>query len=111
MPLTGIPFAINIMIGVAIWSGELSIAIKVILTVFLTLKFATYFYSVLMTDSNLVCNIGLCVCGLLNLGGITYSAVQEIWAATVLFVILLALLLIWRMLLLIDFLRKGGKGK
>lgn len=109
MPLTVIPFVINIMIGIAIWSAELSIAIKVVLTVFLTLKFATYFYSVLMTDSNLVRNIGLCVCGLLNLGGIIYSTVQEMWTATVLFIMLLALLIIWRMFLLIDFLRKGGK--
>lgn len=50
MPLTVIPLAINIMIGGAIWISELSITLKVIITVLLVAKFATYFYSALMAD-------------------------------------------------------------
>lgn len=109
MPLTVIPLAINIMIGAVIWISELSITLKVIITVLLMAKFATYFYSALMADSDLVRNIGLIVCGLLNLGGIIYTAIQGIWTATIPFATLLVLLVAWRVLPMIDFSRKDGK--
>lgn len=109
MPLTVIPLAINIMIGGAIWISELSTAMKVIITALLVVKFFTYFYSALMADSDLVRNVGLIVCGLLNLGGIIYTAIQGIWTATIPFATLLVLLIVWRVLPTIDFSRKGGK--
>lgn len=109
MPLTVIPLVINIMIGGAIWISELSILTKVIITVLLVVKFLTYFYSVLMADTDLVHNVGLIVCGLLNLGGIVFTAIQEIWTATIPFATLLVLLIVWRVLPAIDFSRKDGK--
>lgn len=109
MPLTVIPLAINIMIGGVIWISELSTVMKVIITVILVAKFFTYFYSALMADSDLVRNVGLIVCGLLNLGGIIYTAIQGIWTATIPFATLLVLLIVWRVLPAIDFSRKGGK--
>jgi len=109
MPLTVIPLAINIMIGGAIWISELSITLKVIITILLVAKFATYFFSALMADSDLVRNVGLIVCGLLNLGGIIYTAIQGIWTATIPFATLLVLLVVWRVLPTIDFSRKDGK--
>lgn len=111
MPLTVIPLVINIMIGGAIWIRELSILTKVIITVLLVVKFLTYFYSVLMADSDLVCNVGLIVCGLLNLGGIVFTAIQGIWTATIPFATLLVILIVWRVMPTIDFSRKGGKEK
>ena len=111
MPLTTIPLAINIMIGGAIWISELPTTMKVIITVLLVVKFFTYFYSVLMADSDLVRNVGLIVCGLLNLGGIIYTAIQGIWTATIPFATLLVILIVWRMLPTMDFSRKGGKEK
>ena len=111
MPLTVIPLVINIMIGGAIWISELSILTKVIITMLLVVKFLTYFYSVLMADSDLVCNVGLIVCGLLNLGGIVFTAIQEIWTATIPFATLLVILKHWRVMPTIDFFRKGGKEK
>ncbi len=109
MPLTVIPMAINIMIGGAIWISELSTATKVIITVLLVAKFFIYFYSALMADSDLVRNVGLIICGLLNLGGIIYTAIQGIWTATIPFATLLVLLVVWRVLPTIDFSRKDGK--
>lgn len=111
MPLTVIPLVINIMIGGAIWISELSILTKVIITVLLVVKFLTYFYSVLMADSDLVRNVGLIVCGLLNLGGIVFTAIQEIWTVTIPFATLLVILIVWRVMPTIDFSRKGGKEK
>ena len=111
MPLTVIPLAVNIMIGSAIWISELSTTIKVIITILLVAKFFVYFYSALMEDSDLVCNVGLIVCGLLNLGGVVYTAIQGIWTATILFAALLVLLMIWRVLPTIGFSRKDGKEK
>lgn len=111
MPLTVIPLVINIMIGGAIWISELSILTKVIITVLLVVKFLTYFYSVLMADSDLVRNVGLIVCGLLNLGGIVFTAIQEIWTATIPFATLLVILIVWRVMPTIDLFRKGGKEK
>ena len=111
MPLTVIPLVINIMIGGAIWISELSILTKVIITVLLVVKFLTYFYSVLMADSDLVRNVGLIVCGLLNLGGIIFTAIQGIWTATIPFATLLVILIVWRVMPTIDFSRKGGKEK
>lgn len=111
MPLTTIPLAINIIIGGAIWISELPTTMKVIITVLLVVKFFTYFYSVLMAVSDLVRNVGLIVCGLLNLGGIIYTAIQGIWTATILFATLLVILIVWRVLPSIDFSRKGGKEK
>lgn len=109
MPLTVIPLAINIMIGGAIWISELSTVMKMIITVILVAKFFTYFYSALMADSNLVRNVGLIVCGLLNLGGIIYTAIQGIWTATIPFATLLVLLIVWHVLPARDFSRKDGK--
>ena len=111
MPLTTIPLAINIIFGGAIWISELPTTMKVIITVLLVVKFFTYFYSVLMADSDLVRNVGLTVCGLLNLGGIVYTAIQGIWTATIPFATLLVILIVWRVLPAIDFSRKGGKKK
>ena len=111
MPLTVIPLVINIMIGGAIWISELSILTKVIITMLLVVKFLTYFYSVLMADSDLVRNVGLIVCGLLNLGGIIFTAIQGIWTATIPFATLLVILIVWRVMPTIDFSRKGGKEK
>ena len=111
MPLTVIPLVINIMIGGAIWISELSILTKVIITMLLVVKFLTYFYSVLMADSDLVRNVGLIVCGLLNLGGIVFTAIQVIWTATIPFATLLVILIVWRVMPTIDFFRKGGKEK
>lgn len=111
MPLTTIPLAINIIIGGAIWISEIPTTMKVIITVLLVVKFFTYFYSVLMADSDLVRNVGLIVCGLLNLGGIIYTAIQGIWTATIPFATLLVILIVWRVLPAIDFSRKGGKEK
>lgn len=111
MPLTVIPLVINIMIGGAIWISELSILTKVIITMLLVVKFLTYFYSVLMADSDIVRNVGLIVCGLLNLGGIVFTAIQEIWTATIPFATLLVILIVWRVMPTIDFFRKGGKEK
>lgn len=109
MPLTTIPLAFNILTGGAIWMSELPVTIKVIITVLLIAKFGIYFYSALMTDSDIVRNIGLIICGLLNLGGVIYTAIQEIWTATIPFAILLILLIVWRVLPTLDFSRKGGK--
>lgn len=111
MPLTTISLAINIMIGGAIWISELSIPTKVIITVLLIVKFFIYFYSVIMANSDLFRNVGLIVCGFLNLGGIIYTAIQKIWVATIPFVALLVILIVWRVLPVIDFSRKGGKEK
>lgn len=109
MPLTVIPLAFNFVIGGAIWISELSTTIKVITTILLIAQFAIYFYSALVTDSNLVRNVGLSVCGILNLGGAIYMAIQGIWTATIPFATLLVLLIVWRVLPMIDFSRKGGK--
>ena len=109
MPLTVIPLAINIMIGGAVWGSGLPTAAKVVITVLLVAKFFIYFYSALMADSDLVRNVGLIVCGLLNLGGVIYTAVQGIWTATIPFATLLVLLIVWRVFPTINFSRKGGK--
>lgn len=109
MPLTIIPLVFNIMTGGAIWMSELSVTIKVIITILLVAKFITYFYSALMADSDLVRNVGLIICGILNLAGVIYTAIQGIWTATVPFATLLILLIVWRVLPMVDFSRKGGK--
>lgn len=109
MPLTIIPLAFNILNGGAIWMSELPVTIKVIITVLIVVKFSIYFYSALMADSDIVRNIGLIICGLLNLGGVIYTAIQGIWTATIPFATLLVLLIVWRVLPMLDFSKKGGK--
>lgn len=109
MPLTIIPLALNILTGGAIWMSELPVTIKIIITVLIVVKFSIYFYSALMADSDIVCNIGLIICGLLNLVGVIYTAIQGIWTATIPFATLLVLLIVWRVLPTLDFSKKGGK--
>lgn len=111
MPLTVIPLAFNFVIGGAIWVSDLPTIVKVIMTILLVAKFFTYFYSAFMADSDLVRNIGLSVCGLLNLGGAVYTAIQGIWTATIPFATLLVILIVWRVLPRMDFSRKDGKEK
>lgn len=109
MLLTVIPLVFNFMIGGAIWISELPTTIKVFISILLVAKFFTYFYSALMADSDFVRNVGLSVCGLLNLGGAIYTAIQGIWTATIPFATLLVLHIVWRVLPTIDFSRKDGK--
>lgn len=109
MPLSIIPFVINVMIGISLWGSDLSTTIKVALTIILVAKFMMYFYSVLMTDSDMSRNIGLAVCALIDIGGIVYTAINGIWTSTVLFAAILLLLVVWRVVTSFDFSRKGDK--
>lgn len=108
MPLTTIPLAINMMTGVAIWMSPISMTAKIVITVLLVVKFAVYFYSALMSDSDIIRNIGLVVVGVMNAAGIVYTAVRSIWTALVPFAVLLVLLIVWRALPVIEFPKKGG---
>lgn len=109
MPLTVIALAMNMMLDGTIWITELSKVMKVIIAVMLVAKFFTYFYSSFMADLNLIRNVGLIVCGQLNLGGSICTTIQGIWTAIIPFAILLVLLIILCVLPAIDISRKGGK--
>lgn len=79
MPLTTIPLAFNIVTGAAIWMSPLSTIAKIVVTVLLIIKFAVYFYSAIMADSDVVRNIGSVVVGWLNVAGIVYTAIYGVW--------------------------------
>lgn len=106
MPLTVIPFTIDIVIGGAIWMSELSTTLKTIITIILVVKFCIYFYSALVADSDLTRNIGLIVCALLNVAGTIYAAIQRLWTATISFATLLVLLAIGEVLSTADFFKE-----
>lgn len=107
MPLTVIPFTIDIVIGGTIWMSELSTPLKTIITIILVVKFCIYFYSALVADSDLIRNIGLIVCALLNVAGTIYAAIQGLWTATISFATLLVLLAIGEVLTTADFFKEG----
>ena len=109
MPLTIIPMAINLMTGFALWQTELSTAEKIIITIFIVLKFATYFYSALMADA---CSapryIGLGICALINIGLLIYTLVASQWTVAIGVAMCLILLIIWTLPAVFSFGKKDG---
>ncbi len=95
MPLTIIPLAINFMIGGAIWMSQISITMKIIITVLLVAKFALYFWSVFFADPGYQRGIGLAIVAVMNGAGIVFTALNGLWTAMVPFIIILVLLIIW----------------
>lgn len=108
MLLTTIPLVINTIIGVVIWMSSFSTTTKIVITVLLVLKFAIYFYTALMADSDFIKTIGLVVVELMNIAGIVYTAIFSIWTAFVPFVLLFVVLIIWRVIPEFDIPKKGG---
>ncbi len=109
MPLTIIPMAINLMTGFALWQTELSTTAKIIITIFIVLKFATYFYSALMADA---CSapryIGLGICALINIGLLIYTLVASLWTVATGVAMCLILLIIWSSIAVFSFGKKDG---
>jgi len=109
MPLTIIPMAINLMTGFALWQTELSTTAKIIITIFIVLKFATYFYSALMADA---CSapryIGLGICALINIGLLIYTLVASQWTVAIGVAMCLILLIIWTLPAVFSFGKKDG---
>ena len=95
MPIVMIPLAINILILVAAWTSQLALAVKVLITAIVVVKFALYFYSVLMRDSEWL-RISSCgVILLLNAAIVGLGIVYSIMALVIQPVLLGVLFLIW----------------
>ncbi len=109
MPLTLVPMIINAMIGGAIWVSTLSTTAKIIITVLLVAKFALYFYSALIADSDVIKYIGLAICALMNGAGIIFTAINGIWTAMVPFIVILVLLIVWTSTSIGNPFKKEGK--
>lgn len=80
MPLIIIPMAINLMTEFALWQTELSTTAKIIITIFIVLKYATFFCSALMADAcSVQRHIGLGICTLINAGLLIYTIITSQW--------------------------------
>lgn len=109
MPLTMVSLAFNLVIGTAFWLSELSVVWKGIITVLLVAKFLICFYAVFVAEPTFARDFALGICGLLNLCGAVYALFQGVWVAAVMLIALLVLLIGWRVLPTIHFLRKAGE--
>jgi len=109
MPLTIIPMAINLMTGIVLWQTELTLLAKIVITVFIVLKFAAYFYSALMADA---CSaqkyIGLGICALMNVGLLIYTLIMSQWTIAIGIALCLILLVIWSLPAVFGFCKKDG---
>lgn len=108
MVLTTVPLVINFIIGINVWASNLVLTYKILLTVALVIKFGLYFYSALIAEPSVTRDVGLAVCGILNVSGVIAFAINGMWMIVVPFTTLLILLIVWRCAA-IDFRREDGK--
>ena len=106
MPLTIIPMVIHLMIGFVLWQSELSLVVKIIITLPIILKYTPFFCEVLMTKPDVSRYISVSVCAILNIGLLIYNIVNSEWFVLTEIAICLILFVIWSMVAVFSF-QKG----
>ncbi len=109
MPLTIIPMAINLMTGFMLWQSALSLAAKIIITLLIVLKYASFSYTALIAEPDYSRYVCVLVCAVLNIGLLIYSIVISEWYILTWIAMCLILLVIWSMVAVFDFEKKEGK--
>lgn len=98
MPIIVFPLGLNILILLMAWMSQLSLAVKMLMTVIVVAKFALYFYSVIASDSKWLEITNLIVIPLFNAFIITLGVVYNIMTMVVPPIILVIVFLIWKIL-------------
>lgn len=95
MVLTVIPMALNALACATVWMSELSLLSKIIITVVLVAKFATYFVTALMDSSDRGRSFGLAACIAANAFLVGFFVWKAIWYAILPCVVLIILAIVW----------------
>ncbi len=109
MPLTIIPMAINLMTGFMLWQSELSLIAKIVITILIVLKYASFFYAALIAEPDVPRYVGLSFCAAINIGLIIYNIVVSQWFVLTGIAMCLILLCVWSFAAVFSFEKKEGK--
>ena len=109
MPVLVIPLLINMLIGGALWMSEISIALKVVLTIVIVVKFSITVYSGLFCENNFLKIGGFIGCFLLNALLMIFGMVHGIVQVLIPSIILIVMFFIWFILPRV-FVKEGKEG-
>lgn len=109
MPVLVIPLLINMLIGGALWMSEISIALKVVLTIVIVVKFSITVYSGLFCENNYLKIGGFIGCLLLNVLLMIFGIVHGIIEVVIPSVVLIVMFFIWFILPRV-FVKEGKEG-
>lgn len=106
MPVTTVAMAMNIAVGFAAWQSQLPVLIKIIITAVLIGKYALFFYSVWMCESEWMRKCSIVICIGLNIALIVYSLLHKEIFTAVTAGVMLIMLIIWAVAVTFDFTNK-----
>lgn len=95
MVLTTIPLALNALACVTVWMSNLPVIGKIVITVILIAKFATYFCTALMDSSDRARSFGLVSCIIANALLIAFFIWKTVWFAIAPCAMLIILAIVW----------------
>ena len=95
MILITVPLALNATTGVSVWTSNLSLVSKIVITVILAVKLVIYFNTVLMDASDRKRSVGLIACVVANILLTVFFVWNAVWNVVISIVILIILAIIW----------------
>lgn len=103
MPVTTIAMAMDVAVGFAAWTSQLSVFAKIIITFVLICKHVLFFCSVWISEGDRTRQIEVTGCILSNIGIIIYAFLQHELLLGISAVLELIPLLIWAFSVVYDF--------
>lgn len=95
MPIIAFPLGLNVLILAMAWMSQLSLAVKMLITAIVVIKFSLYFYSVLVSGSEWLQITSYVVIPLFNAAIIGLGVIYNIMAMVVPPILLVIVFLIW----------------
>lgn len=95
MPIIVFPLGLNVLILAVTWMSQLSLAVKMLITAIVVIKFSLYFYSVLVSGSEWLQITSYVVISLFNAAIIGLGVIYNIMAMVVPPILLVIVFLIW----------------
>lgn len=95
MPTIVYPLGLNVLILSMAWLSQLSIAVKMLITASVIVKFSLYFYSTLVSDSEWLEIVSLVVSALFNAAIVALGLIYNVMTMVVPPVLLVIVFLIW----------------
>ncbi len=98
MPVIVFPLAVNLLILMATWVSQLTIAVKILITALVAIKTALHFYSFLVCDTEWAKICCYTIVTLLNVAITACGIVYGITGLIVSLICLVVMLLLWTIL-------------
>lgn len=96
MLINVIPMAVNIASGLLLWQTNLSLGIKVIMSVLIIVKYTSFILcSSTLDGDGIIKYICLGICTILNIGLVIYSVIMYEWMLAINIAVTMVLLFIW----------------